>query len=106
MLRFCIHYGFHFIVPLIVLVFIYKHQWKPLYLFFLAAMLIDLDHLLATPIFDANRCSINYHPLHSYVAILIYIALLIPKKTRWLGIGLLWHILTDTLDCMMMGLFS
>ena len=35
-------------------------------------MLVDLDHLLATPIFKENRCSINFHPLHSYVAIGFY----------------------------------
>ena len=62
-------------------------------------MLIDLDHLLANPIFDANRCSINFHPLHSYYAIGVYIIMLIPKKTRILGIALLLHMFTDYLDC-------
>ena len=62
-------------------------------------MLIDLDHLLATPIFSPNRCSINFHPLHSYYAIAIYFMLLIPKKTRLIGLGLVIHILADTVDC-------
>ena len=62
-------------------------------------MLIDLDHLLATPIFSPNRCSINFHPLHSYWAIAIYFILLIPKKTRLIGLGLVIHILADTVDC-------
>lgn len=62
-------------------------------------MLIDLDHLLATPIFSPNRCSINFHPLHSYYAIAIYFILLIPKKTRLIGLGLVIHILADTVDC-------
>lgn len=106
MLRFSIHYGFHFLIPLVILLLCYRDQWKSLYLYFLAAMLIDLDHLLATPVFDAHRCSINLHPLHTYVAIGVYIALLLSKKTRWLGIGLLWHILTDTIDCFLMELLS
>ena len=65
-------------------------------------MLIDLDHLLATPIFAPNRCSINFHPLHTYYAIILYFALLIPKKTRLIGLGLVIHILADTTDCWLM----
>lgn len=65
----------------------------------ISGMLIDLDHLLATPIFSPNRCSINFHPLHSYYAIAIYFILLIPKKTRLIGLGLVIHILADTVDC-------
>lgn len=66
-------------------------------------MLIDLDHLLATPIFNPNRCSINFHPLHSYYAMAIYVLLLFFKKTRLLGIGLLIHLFADAVDCLMMG---
>ena len=66
------------------------------------AMLIDLDHLLADPVFDPTRCSINFHPLHSYAAILVYIVLCIPKKTRLVGLGLLIHILADSADCLLM----
>jgi len=72
------------------------------YLIFLVAMLIDLDHLLARPIFDPNRCSINFHPLHSYYAIAVYAGMLFFTKTRILGLGLLIHILADTADCWMM----
>ncbi len=68
----------------------------------LATMLIDLDHLLATPVFDPNRCSIGFHPLHSYYAIAVYIGLLFYKKTRIIAIGLLLHLLTDFQDCMWM----
>ena len=67
-----------------------------------ATMLIDLDHLLATPIFDPNRCSINFHPLHTYWAIGLYVILLIPKKTRLIGIGLVIHIIADSADCALM----
>lgn len=94
-----IHYGIHFILPLIVALFLFKNQWKKAYLIMILCMLIDLDHLLATPIFSPNRCSINFHPLHSYYAIAIYFILLIPKKTRLIGLGLVIHILADTVDC-------
>ena len=62
-------------------------------------MFIDVDHLLATPIYDLNRCSINFHPLHSLFLIPIYIALCIPKQVRWIGVGLCLHILLDSIDC-------
>ena len=64
-------------------------------------MLVDVDHLLATPIFDANRCSINFHPLHTYYFIGAYMIMLIPKKIRILGIALLLHMFTDYLDCIL-----
>jgi hypothetical protein len=67
----------------------------------LTAFVIDLDHLLANPIFDSSRCSINFHPLHSYYAIALYIILLIPKYTRIFAIGLLSHIIADGADCLL-----
>jgi len=65
----------------------------------LATMLVDLDHLLATPIFDPGRCSINFHPLHTYWAMAVYVVLLFFKKTRIIAVGLLFHMLTDFIDC-------
>lgn len=62
-------------------------------------MLVDLDHLLATPVFDPNRCSINFHPLHSYWAIAIYGAGLFFKQTRIIALGLVIHMSTDLIDC-------
>lgn len=100
-LKFLVHYSFHFIVPGFVAFVFYKNQWKKVYLICLAAMLIDLDHLFATPIFSPNRCSINFHPLHTYYAILCYFGLTLWKKTRILGIALLLHILADTIDCLL-----
>lgn len=99
-LRFIIHYGMHFIVPGIIAFIFFKSNWKKVWVIFILTMLIDLDHLLATPIFEANRCSINYHPLHSYYAIGFYFLLLIPSKTRIIAIGLLFHMLTDSIDCL------
>mgnify|MGYP000454035553 FL=1 len=98
-LKFLTHYSFHFIFPAFIAFYFFKKDWKKVYLIFISMMLIDLDHLLANPIFDPNRCSINFHPLHSYIAISFYFILLIWKKTRVIGMGLLLHILADTIDC-------
>lgn len=98
-LKLTIHYSFHFIVPAIIAYLFFKENWKKVYLVFIVTMLIDIDHLVANPIFDPNRCSINFHPLHSYIAISIYFLLSIWKKSRILAIGLLLHILADSIDC-------
>lgn len=102
MLQPIIHYGIHFGLPLLIALVFFKSIWWKTYLIMILGMLIDLDHLLANPIFDPTRCSINFHPLHSYYAIAAYILLLIPKKTRIIGIGLLIHILADSADCWLM----
>ena len=65
----------------------------------MAGMLIDLDHLLADPIYDPGRCSIGFHPLHGLLPITLYVALLAHPKTRILGIGLCVHIALDSTDC-------
>ena len=101
MLRFFLHYGIHFLIPVIIgLVFFRENRWQVI-LILLAAILIDLDHLLATPVFDPNRCSIGFHPLHTYWAMIFYLMLLAWKKTRIIGLGLLIHILADAIDCAM-----
>ena len=66
----------------------------------MAGMLIDIDHLLASPIYDAGRCSIGFHPLHTWFPIVIYVALTVHPKTRLIGIGLCIHIILDGLDCL------
>jgi len=102
MLQSSVHYGLHFGLPLIIALFFFKQHWIKAYFIMLSAFIIDLDHLLANPIFDPNRCSVNFHPLHSYYAIVIYLILLIPKKTRLFGLGLVAHIMADTADCLLM----
>ena len=102
MVQVLIHYGIHFLFPLLIAFLYFKPIWLKAYLIMIACILIDLDHLLATPIFDANRCSLNFHPLHSYFAIGCYILLSLIKKSRLLGLGLLIHILADSIDCLLM----
>tara|TARA_R110001583_G_scaffold26142_2_gene94313 strand:- start:1379 stop:1696 length:318 start_codon:yes stop_codon:yes gene_type:complete len=98
-LRFITHYGMHFLIPGVIAYIFFKDNWKKVWLIFTLTMLIDLDHVFATPLFDSNRCSINFHPLHSYYALILYVVLLIPTKTRIIAIGLLFHIITDFTDC-------
>lgn len=102
MLQSILHYGIHFLLPLTVAFLFFKKHWQKAYVIMICGMLIDLDHLLANPMFDPNRCSINFHPLHSYYAIGIYLLLLIPNKTRLIGLGLVIHIIADTVDCLLM----
>ncbi len=102
MMQSFIHYGIHFGLPLVVAFGFFKPIWRKAYIIMILGMLIDIDHLLANPIFDPNRCSINFHPLHSYYAIAAYVLLLLPKKTRIVGLGLIIHILADSVDCWLM----
>ena len=102
MLQPFLHYGIHFGLPLLVAYLFYRSNWKIAYLIMIATMLIDLDHLLAVPLFDPGRCSINFHPLHTYYAMAVYVGFLFFKKTRILGIGLVIHMIADATDCWMM----
>ena len=97
-----IHYGIHLGLPLIISILFFKSNWKFSYIIMLLGLLIDVDHFMANPIFNPNRCSINFHPLHSYYAVAIYIMLALYRKTRLLGIGLVIHIIADATDCLMM----
>ena len=106
MLRFLLHYGIHFIVPVLLGLLFFKKNRTAAILIMLACIVIDLDHFLVRPVFDPLRCSINFHPLHSYWAIFIYVLLFIFKRTRILGLGLLVHILADLVDCALISLES
>ena len=68
-----------------------------------ATMAVDLDHLLATPVFDPNRCSIGFHPLHTWPAMAVFLVLAVLPKTRLVGLGLAIHMVLDGLDCLWMG---
>lgn len=100
-LKFLLHYGLHFVAPAIIAFFFYRKKWLKVYAILMLTMLVDLDHLLANPIFDPNRCSVGFHHLHSYWAIGIYFIGLFVKKTRVIALGLLLHMLADWLDCLL-----
>ncbi|MEQ8691174.1 MAG: DUF6122 family protein [Pseudomonadales bacterium] len=94
-----LHIALHFLVPFTVAGLVYRQRLWVAYGWLMAGMLIDLDHLLADPIYDAARCSIGFHPLHTLVPMVIYLALMAHPKTRLLGMGLCIHILLDSVDC-------
>ena len=93
------HIALHFLVPGIIAGVFFKKRWKQAWLIMMTTMLVDLDHLLANPIYDPNRCSIGFHPLHHPVLFVLYIALCFVPKTRWIGIGLTIHMCLDAIDC-------
>ena len=79
---------------------VYKKNFYQAWLIMSLMIIVDLDHLLADPVFDPQRCSIGFHPLHSYVAIGIYVVLLVISKTQLYAAGLLIHMALDGIDCL------
>lgn len=98
-LRPILHYSLHFVFPVVIAFLFFRKDWKKAYFIMLATMLVDADHLLSTPVFSADRCSINFHLLHTYWAIGFYFLLLFFRGIpRIMGVGLLFHMLTDWID--------
>ncbi|MEH6581895.1 MAG: DUF6122 family protein [Halioglobus sp.] len=93
------HLALHFLVPAVLAGLFFRANWKLVYLILIATMLVDVDHLLANPIYDPNRCSIGFHPLHQLWFIVLYVLLSIVPKTRVVGIGLSVHMALDAIDC-------
>lgn len=100
MLRHFVHYGIHFLVPLLIAFLFFKDQRFKVALILIGGIIIDVDHVFADPIFDSNRCSIGFHPLHSYFLIPLYFGMLFWKKTRFIGLALTLHIIADVCDCL------
>ncbi len=101
-LRAILHLVFHFAVPGAVAYGFARPRWLRAWAVMMATMLVDLDHLLAVPLYDPNRCSIGFHPLHTWPAILVYVALAAWPRSRWVGVGLLIHMALDAGDCVLM----
>lgn len=97
---FLLHMVLHVAVPVAVAAFFYKPKFKRAALLMLAGILIDVDHVVAVPILDPERCSVGYHLLHSYWLIPAYIALAIYPRTRLVGLGLVIHIVLDATACL------
>lgn len=94
-----IHLFLHVLVPAGVAMVFFKGKAKIAFLVMMASMLVDVDHLLADPIYDPKRCSIGFHPLHQLAFIALYVALCFFPKSRWLGLGLTIHMALDSIDC-------
>lgn len=102
-MRLLVHYSLHLIAPTLAARLFGGPRWWRAALIVLGTMLVDADHLLAVPIYQADRCSIGFHPLHTGWAVAVYAALLVaPGTVRIVAAGLLWHMATDLLDCVWM----
>lgn len=75
------------------------HAWALM----VATLLVDLDHLLAEPLYDPSRCSLGFHPLHSAWALGLYVVAATWRPTRLVGVGLLIHMALDGVDCLWMA---
>jgi hypothetical protein len=93
------HIALHFLIPALIAYLVFRNKWHQPFFIMIATMLVDLDHLVANPIYDPLRCSIGFHPLHQNIAIGLYLIMCFVPKVRWVGIGLLIHMALDSIDC-------
>ena len=103
MIRPIVHMALHLLLPAAIAGGFFRQQFLRACSIMMATMLIDIDHLLADPVYDPDRCSIGFHPLHQYPLVAVYAALAIWSKTRLIGIGLLLHLFLDGIDCLWMN---
>ena len=93
------HLFLHLLVPAAVAGAFFRQNFYRVWLTMVATMIVDVDHLLADPLYDPGRCSIGFHPLHQSPAIAAYAAMAVWPKLRTLGIGLIIHMALDAIDC-------
>ncbi|MGH1373295.1 MAG: DUF6122 family protein [Cellvibrionaceae bacterium] len=93
------HLLLHFAIPFLLSLAVAKKRWLTPWVLMMLTMAVDIDHLLADPIYDPERCSIGFHPLHQWPWFLLYAALCGHRKTRWIGVGLVIHMVLDSIDC-------
>lgn len=98
-----LHLVLHALVPALIAWLLFRRRFIWALSWLAAGWLIDIDHLLASPIYAPGRCSLGFHPLHSLPAIALYVALLFVRPLRLLGLGLLIHIALDGIDCLRMS---
>lgn len=103
MLRQNLHLVLHVVVPAAVAATFYRRQFLRAWLVLVSTMLVDLDHLLADPEYDPDRCSIGTHPLHSAPAIGVYALAALWSRLRLVAVGLLIHMALDGIDCVWMS---
>ena len=94
-----LHLGLHVAIPGITSRLAFREIWQKAWLIMALTMLVDFDHLLASPVYDPGRCGINFHPLHTYPAIGAYFMFLLIPRLRIAGVGLLLHMALDLMDC-------
>ena len=128
--RAVIHLILHVLVPFLVAIIgsklcanvEHKKRWLFVFIVLMLTMLVDIDHLIADPIYAPGRCSIWFHPLHTFWPMLVYVCMMlwplllkirIVKRNvhgalnkhyvvGLLGLGLVIHMLLDWFDCLWM----
>ena len=100
--RAILHLLLHVAVPALIAWLFFRDRFLRAWALMLLGWIIDIDHLLADPIYAPGRCSIGFHPLHTWPAVGVYAALMVPRRTRWFGTGLVIHIVLDAIDCVLM----
>jgi len=103
MVQATLHLMLHIVLPAAAARLFFPGRWKHAWLIMVLAMVIDLDHLLADPVYDPNRCSIGFHPLHTFPAAAIYALMLLVPALRIVSAGLLIHLGVDATDCFRIG---
>ena len=99
MLRPILHIALHIVVPALIARIAFSHRWKWAWLIMVLTIVVDLDHLLADPVYDPRRCGVGFHPLHSYPAIAAYLTMTAIPKARLVALGLVIHMVLDSADC-------
>jgi hypothetical protein len=99
MFRANFHLFLHALVPAFIAATFYRKKFLRVWLMLMATMVVDLDHLFADPVYDAGRCSIGFHPLHTYPVIAAYGFAAFWPRLRIIAIGLLIHMTLDGIDC-------
>ena len=89
MMQIFIHYSLHFIFPLLIAFVFFRKDWKKVSLIMLSTMMVNIDYLISNPIYQEYRCSINFHPLHKYYDIVLYMIMIFLRRPfNIIGIGL------------------
>lgn len=119
--RSIIHLILHAVVPFAVAYLVAikapNLKWAYVFMVLMATMAVDIDHLVADPIYAPGRCSIWFHPLHTLWPMVLYgvmtvwpVALKALKKPLsskhiligLVGLGLVIHMVLDWIDCLWM----
>jgi hypothetical protein len=57
------HVAFHFLISGLIAILFLRKRRRLSWLIIILTVAVDLDHLLANPVYDPNRCSIHFHPI-------------------------------------------
>jgi len=88
------------LVPAAISGLFFRKQALVVFALLMAGMLVDVDHVLAIPVYDPLRCSMGFHPLHTWPAVCVYAVLCAVPLTRIVGLGLMIHMVLDAGDCL------